>query len=297
MTYVIQAVLSDPRRPACGQCTIPFPIPDDAYDDMIEMLGGIGIGDAVAKDCRIDAVDSFYGVLGSLTGTMVNVDELDYLAKRLDSFCDNEAEQFQAMAHKLELKDIKDFINLTFCCQRATVISDFSKLEQVGKAHRMNLNDGTISTEEWETMDGRKEALQLIQTGAGTVTPYGVVYDNGMKLEQLYYGRHFPSYLYDVPMLVLMFVMFGIIIFADAYYISVIFAAISRPDNPIVVTTSTSYIAYAEWYLEIHITILCIAMVLIALLPVYSKMLRRVKTSIEVGDNGSMGAIDISGEE
>ena len=133
MTYVIQAVLSDPRRPACGQCTIPFPIPDDAYDDMIEMLGGIGIGDAVAKDCRIDAVDSFYGVLGSLTGTMVNVDELDYLAKRLDSFCDNEAEQFQAMAHKLELKDIKDFINLTFCCQRATVISDFSKLEQVGK--------------------------------------------------------------------------------------------------------------------------------------------------------------------
>ena len=63
------------------------------------------------------------------------------------------------------------------------------------------------------------------------------------------------------------------------------------------VTTSTSYIAYAEWYLEIHITILCIAMVLIALLPVYSKMLRRVKTSIEVGDNGSMGAIDISGEE
>ena len=101
----------------------------------------------------------------------------------------------------------------------------------------------------------------------------------------------------NVPMLVLMFVMFGIIIFADAYYISAIFAAISRPDNPIVVTTSTSYIAYAEWYLEIHITILCIAMVLIALLPVYSKMLRRVKTSIEVGDNGSMGAIDISGEE
>lgn len=107
MTYVIKAVLSAPQRPACGQCTIPFPIPDDAYDDMLEMLGGIGIGDAVGKDCRIDAVDSFYGVLGSLTGTMVNVDELDYLAKRLDSYCDNEAEQFQAMAHKLGLKDIK----------------------------------------------------------------------------------------------------------------------------------------------------------------------------------------------
>lgn len=203
MTYVIKAVLSDSRCPARGQCTIPFPIPDDAYDDMLEMLHGIGIGDAVARDCQIDAVDSFYGVLNSLTGTAVNVDELDYLAKRLDSYCDNESEQFQAMAYKLGLTDIKDFINLTFCCQRATVISDFSKLKEAGEAHRMNLNDGTLSMEELKTLDGRKEALQLIRTGAGTVTPYGVVYDNGMKLEPLYDGQHFPAYVYDQPLLML----------------------------------------------------------------------------------------------
>lgn len=98
----------------------------------------------------------------------------------------------------------------------------------------------------------------------------------------------------NMPMLVLMFVMFGIIIFADAYYINAIFSAISRPENPIVVTTSTSYIAYAEWYLEIHIGILSTAIVLIALLPVYSKWLRRIKTSIDVGDNGSMEAIELS---
>ena len=107
------------------------------------------------------------------------------------------------MAHRLGLRDIKDFINLTFCCQRATVISDFSKLDEVGKDHRMNLNDGTLSMKELQTLDGRAEALQLIQTGAGTVTPYGVVYDNGMKLEPLYDGRHFPAYMYDPPLLML----------------------------------------------------------------------------------------------
>ena len=44
-------------------------------------------------------------------------------------------------------------------------------------------------------------ALDLIQRGIGVVTPYGVVYDNGMKLEPLYDGRHFPAYLYGPPQL------------------------------------------------------------------------------------------------
>ena len=38
MSYVIQAVLSNPRRPECDQITIPFPIPVDQYDKTIEML-------------------------------------------------------------------------------------------------------------------------------------------------------------------------------------------------------------------------------------------------------------------
>ncbi len=201
MSYVIKAVLSNSGHPEHGQITIPFPIPNANYGHIIEMLEALEIGDPLKQDCRVDDQDSWYGVLDALKGTMVNVDELDYLAMRLDSFADSEAEQFQAMAHKLGLKDIQDFINLTFCCQRATVISDFSKLEQAGRDHRMNLNGGCMSMEESETLDGRKEALQLIATGGGTVTPYGVVYDNGMKLEQLYDGQHLPSYLYDVPVI------------------------------------------------------------------------------------------------
>ena len=33
------------------------------------------------------------------------------------------------------------------------------------------------------------------------MTRYGVVYDNGMKLEQSYDGKHFPAYLYEPSML------------------------------------------------------------------------------------------------
>ncbi len=98
------------------------------------------------------------------------------------------------------------------------------------------------------------------------------------------------------PMLILLLAMFGIIAFADFYYLNQIYAAISRELNPIVVTQNTIYIAYAEYYLRMHLILLAITVVLIALLPVYSKALRKVKTSIDVEDNGSLGAIDISGE-
>ena len=46
-------------------------------------------------------------------------------------------------------------------------------------------------------MNGEKTARQLIESGSGTVTPYGVVYDNGMKLEQVYDGQFFPCYYYE----------------------------------------------------------------------------------------------------
>ncbi len=195
MSYVIKAVLSNPRHPECGQITIPFPIPADQYDQTIEMLQAMDLGYSVNRDCTVDEVDSHYRVLGALNGTLVNVDQLDYLAKRLDSFCVGEDAQFQAMAHKMELADIKDFINLTFCCQQATVITNFSDLESIGRGHFLNLNGGSARTEELENLDGAETALLLIDSGGEAVTPYGVVYSNGMVLEALYNGHQFPAYL------------------------------------------------------------------------------------------------------
>ena len=197
MRYVLQVVLSNAQHPEYGQATIPFPIPNQNYDSTIELLGPLEIGDTLRQDCQVDELDSFYTVLNTLIGTQVTLDELDYLAKRLDSFDDGEAAQFQGMAHKLGLSEIKDLINLTFCCQKITVITDFSDLEKIGREHYMNLNGGCARTEDLEALDGTETAYLLIDSEAGTVTPYGVVYDNGTKLEPLYNGRQFPEYLYD----------------------------------------------------------------------------------------------------
>ncbi len=116
-------------------------------------------------------------------------------------------------------------------------------------------------------------------------------------LSMVCFGNAFPRRKkVNVPMLVLMFAMFGIIIFADVTYLNAIYSAVMRAENPIKVTMNTVYIAYAEYYLRLHIGILCAGIVLIVLLPVYSKWIRKIKTSIEVEGNGQLGAIDISGE-
>ena len=194
---MIQAVLGNPNHPEYGVATIPFPIPHDQYAHCMELLEALEIGDAVKADCKVEKIDSFYTVLKRVEMLTVNVEELNYLAKRLDSFDTGEAAQFQAMAHKLELFELKDLINLTFCCQQATVITDFSDLAAVGREHYMNLHGGCAKTEELDALDGEETARRLIESGSGTITPYGVVYDNGMKLKQVYDGRSFPCYYYE----------------------------------------------------------------------------------------------------
>ena len=194
---MIQAVLGNPHHPEYGVATIPFPIPHDQYAHCMELLEALEIGDAVKADCQVQEINSFYSVLKRTEMLTVNVEELNYLAKRLDSFDTGEAAQFQAMAHKLELFELKDLINLTFCCQQATVITDFSDLSAVGRDHYMNLHGGSAKTDELNNLDGEDAARRLIENGSGTVTPYGVVYDNGMKLELVYDGRSFPCYYYE----------------------------------------------------------------------------------------------------
>lgn len=194
---IIHAVLGNPNHPEYGVATIPFPIPHDQYAHCMELLEALEIGDAVKADCQVQEINSFYSVLERTEMLTVNVEELNYLAKRLDGFDIGEATQFQAMAHKLELFELKDLINLTFWCQEATVITDFSDLAAVGRDHYMNLHGGCANAAELDTLDGEETARRLIESGSGTVTPYGVVYDNGMKLEQVYDGQFFPCYYYE----------------------------------------------------------------------------------------------------
>lgn len=199
---MFQVVLSNKDHMEYGVVTVPFPIPEDQYDDITRMLEVLHIGSELSPDCMVESVESDCPVLRLLTGQEINLDELDYLAKRLDGISPYEKTQFQAAAERYGLSQVTDLINLTFCCDQATVIVDFSDLEQVGRIHYLTLNGGA-TREEMESLDGYETALLLINEHPGIITPYGVFYDNGMQLETVYDGRYFPQYLYADSVLTL----------------------------------------------------------------------------------------------
>ena len=97
----------------------------------------------------------------------------------------------------------------------------------------------------------------------------------------------------NIPMVVLMFAMFGIIIYCDMHYSNMIIAAITRAENPIAITEDTKYIAKAYNMLSTHMVMTIVSAALILLLPVYSKLLRKINTSVTIEDNGEMAQIDI----
>ena len=92
--------------------------------------------------------------------------------------------------------------------------TDFSDLETIGRTHYMNTHGGCASAEDLDNLDGTETAILLIEDNEGTITRYGVVYDNGMQLSHIYDGRNLPCYHYDNDI------------------ISVGLASRSGPDNP-----------------------------------------------------------------
>ena len=98
-------------------------------------------------------------------------------------------------------------------------------------------------------------------------------------------------------MLIVMFVMNAIIIVADVFYILAVDGVQNNLETRVAITKDTAYIVYSRYYLLVHIIILAVAIVLTVLLPVYSKLLRKINTNIEIEGNANMGEIDLAGDD
>lgn len=189
---MFEAKLKSRNQPKLGALAVTFPIPEERYENVILALQHLQIGDAGKQDCCIDSIRApDCPALCRMSGTLANVDELDWLGKQLESFDRYELLQFSAAAERFALCSADELIDLSFCANEMTVISDFSDLERVGRKHYLTVH-GACDSEELENLDGKETALALISGQPGYVTRYGVVYDNGIKLEQAYDRKHLP---------------------------------------------------------------------------------------------------------
>ena len=190
---MFKASLENNNLPELGAVTVEFPIPEDRYEETIRALEKIKIGTTLDKDCCVaDLRSTDCPALRRMINRMANVDELDWLAKQLESLDRYELLQFNAAAERFGLSSVGEMMDLSFCSREVTVISDFNDLENVGRRHYLTLLI-TGTPEEQGPLVGTETAQRLIAGQPGHVTQYGVVYDNGMKLKQAYDGKHLPQ--------------------------------------------------------------------------------------------------------
>ena len=95
-----------------------------------------------------------------------------------------------------------------------------------------------------------------------------------------------------------MLLMIGFVVYCDVYYGNCITFAINRTDGAAIDPSgANSFILAAKTITTVHTVFLLIGVALVALLPVYSKALKKINTNIDVEGNGGMQKIDISGED
>lgn len=129
-----------------------------------------------------------------LNGKECNIDELNFLFKRMDSFDTRERKVFFASAFAENPKTIAELINLSFNTHCYSLVSDFNNLETVGKDLYLSEKQA-VAVKDLDELDGESFAMEVIKNNSNsTITPYGVFYKNSNEPEQIYNGKQFPPY-------------------------------------------------------------------------------------------------------
>ena len=114
--------------------------------------------------------------LKSIEGTYANIHELNYLAKRMDSFDGTEMGKLLAAASRFDTRDLRQLINYTFNLGRITLIQNISDMQTVGVEHYMDIHGGCCSNEEYRDPKRAEEGRALLNSKRGIWTDYGLMF-------------------------------------------------------------------------------------------------------------------------
>ncbi len=136
-----------------------------------------------------------------LKDRLANLDELNYLGKRMESFDTLEYDQFLIGISKLENKDVKDLINLTFNLNHFTLCKDVSNYEKISREYVLN-TEGAVPAHDEDDPKYSAIGKDFIDHGLAQITERGLlIYNPFEELEEVYDGQTFPEYYYNNSLL------------------------------------------------------------------------------------------------
>lgn len=99
-----------------------------------------------------------------------------------------------------------------------------------------------------------------------------------------------------LPVVILMIVLYAITVVCDIHYLGCINNGLAAAGNSFNAKALT-YIYSAYSTVTMHIVLTVLTIILVILEPVFAKLFKKIKTSIEVEGSGNIGEIDIAEEE
>ena len=139
--------------------------------------------------------------LNFLQERFVNLDEVNFLGKRMDGFFGDEEYQFYE-AMKLEGFDtLPDLINLSFNLNRYPLIRDISDMGKIGREYLLTVK-GCLPADDKDDPKYAQLGRGLVHSGKGVFTEHGLLFvDGNTPFQRLYDGQVFPPYVYDSDVL------------------------------------------------------------------------------------------------
>ena len=124
-------------------------------------------------------IEKIEGVSGLefMENNFVDIDELNLLANKLNCFDNREMQKFEAVVGEYNIRNMAELINLTSNMHRYTLIQDMSSAEKIGRTHYMTRNIG-MTEEESKTLDFAKIGKELVNSGMGRLTEYGMLFES-----------------------------------------------------------------------------------------------------------------------
>lgn len=132
-----------------------------------------------------------------LKDRFANLDELNYLARRMESFDYHEYDQFLIGITKLDNPTEKDLVNLTFNLDHFTLCKDVSSYGKIGREYVMN-TEGAVPAHDEDDPKYAAIGKNLIDRGLAQITAKGLlIYNPFDELTEVYDGQTFPEYYYE----------------------------------------------------------------------------------------------------
>ena len=168
---------------------IEFPIDDD---ELQRILKKHYMPTDTTNLFYVKAID-YPNALSVLNFKSVNLDELNYLAKRIVSFYGDELDQFEIAVKRTNAETLKDLINLTFNLDKFTLIKDISNMAKVGREYILN-TEGSVPADSEYDEQYAQIGRELLCSGRGIFTDKGLLFVEDKPLEEVYDGQVFPCY-------------------------------------------------------------------------------------------------------